>query len=372
MADYSIIVQLGTLVLVDKSAEEIRDALETLEGDDRLDASAIKNLPTGTGSMTASEIVSVVNASEEVFDKENLEPLVKTDVFHAEKALNLIFTGDPRNSTFQAEFEDSILANDYILVAQVNQASTLMENGDWLIARTDNPGWSFGDTSKWERKRFLPTSYNNVFRQHDSSADNQSGIESIPGGSQATGNHSFAPGYMTIASGEGATALGKNSKASRTGETSESSGMFSTTGDNDRHRNNMRLLTTNAAPTEMVLPFKFACNADTTYSMRISVVARVGTGGGNAKGARAKEWTYKFLISSDDNGVIYHDGGLLEESLNINNPAISASVTVVPVIGDATTPPAPTVFRGLKIQCTGLINTSIWWSTFIETFEIKS
>ena len=41
MPDYSIIVQFPSLTLVDMSAAEIRDALQTLEGDDRLDASAV-------------------------------------------------------------------------------------------------------------------------------------------------------------------------------------------------------------------------------------------------------------------------------------------------------------------------------------------
>ncbi len=369
--DYQIEVTFPSFTLVNMSAAQIVAAIN--ESDEIIEADNVEQT-SGGGTMTASQIVTAINASTEEIDKENIEQLVKTDIEHAEKALNLIYTGDPRKTSFQTEFGVSgkILANDYILVAEVNQVSTLMANGDWLIARTDNPGFTFGDTSKWERKQFLPSTYNNVFRQHESSADSQSGIESIPGGSQATGNHSFAPGYMTVASGEGATALGKNSKASRTGEVSEASGMFSQTGDNDRHRNVMRLITTNAAPTEMVLPFKFACNENTTYSMRINLVARVGASGSYAKGARAKEWSYKFLITSDENGVIYHDGGLLEESLSVNSPAISASVTIVPVIGDATTPPAPAVFRGLKVQCTGLTNTTIHWSTFIETFEIKS
>src|SRR5574343_1444234 len=107
--------------------------------------------------------------------------------------------------------------------------------------------------------------------------------------------------------------------------------MFQETGDVQSGTDQMRLETTNAAPVEMALPFKFAFEANKTYVLKLQIMARVGVGGGYASGSRAKEWEYKFLASQDSNGFVYSDGGL-QSSSNISNPNISVSVSVVPSI----------------------------------------
>ena len=58
-ADVVSTLDLSSLAGGDQTASEIRDALQTLQGDDRLDASAIKNLPAaGAGSATYTEILN--------------------------------------------------------------------------------------------------------------------------------------------------------------------------------------------------------------------------------------------------------------------------------------------------------------------------
>lgn len=369
MADYQVIVQFPSLSLVGMTAAQIVAAINSSE-----EIINSENVEGGSGgttvSMTGNQIVDAINdqaTSDHKIYAGHIRDLVKTMVSHAERALNLIYTGDPRKTTFQTEFASSILANDYILVAEVNQ-SEIFSNGDWLIARVANPGFVFSDTSKWEIKKFASNSVAPVFRQHSSAAESQSGIESIPGGSQAIGNHSFAPGYQNTATGEASASLGKQSRASRTGEVTESSGMFAEVGDLQRSRDIMRLVTTNASPAEMALPFKFGFEANKTYVLKVQILARVGART-YAKGVQNKEWEYKFLASVDENGYVYNDGGLVS-SLNLSNPSINVSVTVVPD-NDIATPPSPTVFKGLQIQCTGLNGTTIRWAAFIESFELK-
>jgi len=369
MADYQVIVQFPSLSLVGMTGAQIVAAINASEA-----VINSENVEGGSGgstvSMTGNQIVDAINneaTSEHKIYAGHIRDLVKTMVSHGEKALNLIYTGDPRKTSFQTEFATSILANDYVQVAEVNQ-SEIFSNGDWLIARIANPGFVFSDTSKWEVKKFASNSVIPVFRQHSSAAENQSGIESIPGGSQAIGNHSFAPGYQTVATGESASALGKQSRSTRTGEVSESSGMFTEAGDLQRSRDIMRLVTTNAVPTEMALPFKFGFEANKTYVLKIQLMARVGSGT-YAKGVQNKEWEYKFFAAVDENGYVYNDGGLVSSS-NLSNPSINVSVTVVPD-NDIATPPLPTVFKGLKIQCTGLNGVTVRWAAFIESFELK-
>lgn len=376
MAEYNITVELLKVTLSSMTAEQIVTALETLTGDDRLDATAIKNLPDGSGvvEMTGDEIVAAVNEDATTqIDYSHITTFPKSRVIHGENSLNWLANVDPRSTAWQNLYKtpnaDRIKKMDFVIVAQVYQTTEIFQNGDWLIALADDPGFTYTDTAKWLIMPYskLPLIQTPIFQRHSTSAS--AGIESVSGQSSANGEYSFAPGELTQATGRGGTALGIKSKTERIGEVAESSGVFTNPGDAQRKRFVMRKKTTNATPTQMTEPSLYGFEADKTYEIIIHIVAAV------RGGKKAKAWDYRYLTGVDSDGYVPVAGGAEEISsgtdgwyLAYGSPAISVNVSVTEF--DASGPPSPGVFKGLVITVTGEANTDYYWTAFIETFEV--
>lgn len=379
MAEYNITVELLATTLSSMTGAQIVTALELLTGTNRLHATAIQGLPDGTGvvTMTGAEIIAAINADGGVnnilYNEIGLIP--KGRILHGENSLNWIATVDPRSTAFQNQYltpnTDRIKKMDVIIVAQVFQTTEIFQNGDWVIALADNPGFTYNDTAKWlimpfsKIAQILPA----VFQKHVSTVAN-SGIESINGTSSATGAYSFAAGNYTVAQGEASTALGLKSKALRKGDVAESSGIFASVGDSQRTRSSMRLTTTSGVSTLMTSPFQYFFEDNKSYLLKIVILAVV------KGGKKAKSWEYLFIAGVDSDGYLPQNGGVTTnpqnnwDSIEYGTPAISVSVLINQF--DAMGPPPPGAFKGLSITCTGIVNTTVYWSAFVEAFEIGS
>lgn len=377
MAEYNITVEILGVTLASMTAEQIIQALQTYEagsGTELIPGALIDGLPTVEGSdMTGNEIVTAVNeGADTAFIWERVAPIPKLRIMHCENALNWLATTNPASSAFQTYYgvTGRILKMDFIIVAEIFSVDNIYQNGDWLIALVDNPGFTFTDTAKWLHIKYSKLAWITaaIFRQN--ATNTTSGIESIPGQSTASGTHSFAPNKETEARGEGSTALGVKSKATRIGEVAESGGIFTAVGDAQRTRFNMRLKTTNSTPTQMVLPSLYGFETGKCYMFSIHIMGAVQ--GGKA----AKAWDYRFLAAIDNEGYVAYDGGGEEINAGANNsnlefgsPAISASIQITNT--DAAVPP-PGMFKGFIITCTGIANTNVFWSCYIDSFEVAT
>lgn len=372
MAEYNITVDIHGVTLVDLEAEEIRDALSTLEGDNRLSATYIKDLPEGLDPVTPADIVNDINSlggSAPLINGNQLGAILKSNIVHGENSLNWIFTGDPDDAAFKALYQppntDRVKKMDIIII----DGSSTYNDGDWLIALADNPGFNYADTTKWLLLALSSVSGMDailaaiVFAKN--SNDDTAGIQSVPGNCDATGEHSFAPGVNNVAEGDASTALGNSAKATRQGEVAEASKCFTTPGDFQRARSGMTLITTNATPTVVTLPQKFEFEEDKTYLTKVTIIGVV------LGGKKAKSWEYKFLSGIDSDGYVPVAGGqLTDESLSYGSPTFSATASIQSY--SAGYPPAPGAFKGIDITCTGVLNTTVKWGVYIETFEISS
>ena len=380
MAEYNIEVTLYKTALAEITAEQIVDALESLTGNDRLDASAVKNLPDGSGvvEMTGEEIVDAINllggAEPRILDGQtDVKP--KSRVTHCEKALNNVGIYDPRSASFQGRFQapntDRIKAYDFVIVAEVYQPAEIFQNGDWVIAIQDDPGFTYSDTAKWlivslSKLQYISQQYL-VFKRNAPTSI-ASGIESIGGTCAANGAYSTALGRETVSQGQNSLATGYKSKALRQGDIAENSGAFVSAGDAQRSRSHMKVITQNSIPTLLATPFQYGFEENKTYLLEIRILAVV------KGGAKAKSWKYIYLTGVDSTGAVPVSGGLdtilEDENIQYGSPAISCSVLVTEF--DAVTPPGPGVFKGLQIRLTGIANTQVYWQVFIDAFESTS
>lgn len=383
MAEYTINVELLKTTLLNMTGEQIIQALQDYEagtGTELIPVALIDGTIAGTGSMTGADIVNAINAlagaqPNILYNQIGLIP--KSRILHANKSLNLIYTGDPRSSAFQALYSapntDRILTNDYIRVAQIYQ-DTYFDDEDWVIALVDSPTWDYTDTSQW---LILPLHKLNeivdpVFQKHSSST---TGIESIPGGCSALGEDSFAAGDTTTAYAAASTSLGKESRAGRVGEVARSAGKRTTVGDRQVIDFQMYLTTTNAIQTEMILPQRYGFNNNTTYQIDIKLMGVV------RGGKKAVTYYYRYLCGTDSDGLVWENGGVIDAGFDTVNPrmefgtpTMTVSVSVVPdiILGDAVTPPLPGVYKGLKILCTGIANTTVIWTADIHAIEVSN
>ncbi len=379
MAEYNITVEILGVTLASMTAEQIIQALQVYEagsGTELIPADLIDGLPTTPGSeMTGNEIVAAVNDNADTaFIWERVAPIPKLRVIHGENSLNYLAHVDPRSTSWQNQYlapnTDRIKKMDFIIVAQVMQDIPEFQNGDWIIALADDPGFTYTDTAKWLIMPYhkLGEITAALFRLHTSTST-ISGIENIGGQCSAIGDYSFAPNEQGISQGRASTALGIKSKSLRIGEVAESGGIFTVEGDVQNARFNMRLKTTNAVPTIMVLPSQFGFEANKTYRIDIRLLGAV------QGGKKSKSWDYTYLAGVDSDGYVAYDGGGVDipcalngSTLEIGSPAITAGVAVTEF--DAITPPDPGVFKGLIITCTGLSNTNVFWLANINFLEI--
>jgi len=382
MAEYNITVELTGITLASMTGPQIVDALHVLEGaalsEYTADINALVETSAGTVVMTGTEIVNAINSLAGVDPKilyGQLSAIPKARILHGENCLNWIGTSDPRISAFQALFltpnTDRIKKMDFIITTGITTSSTIFQNGDWVIALADNPGFDYADTAKWLIMPFskIAQIVIPVFKKHIDTAS--AGIESILGGSTAYGIHSFAPNQLTYAEGQASSAFGYRSKSKRFGDIAESSGVFSVTGDSQRTRSQLRLTTLNATQTLMVTPARYEFDANKSYLLKIIILAVV------AGGKKAKTWEYKFITGIDTDGYVPAAGGIVAEgvgsddiALNYGNPAVNVAVSITTSSVD--NPPEAGSFKGLQIQCTGIANTQVFWEAFIEAFECGS
>lgn len=381
MAEYNITVEILGVTLLSMTGEQIVQALQAYEagsGTELIPADLIDGLPTEPGTeMDGDEIVAEVNANATTeIDYTKVTTIPKARIIHGEMSLNWLAFTHPASTAFQNLYRtpntDRIKKMDFIIAVEVNQDNGVYHNGDWLIALDDNPGFTYTDTAKWLIMPYSKLSKITaaLFRLHTSTSS-VSGIESIGGACSANGNYSFAPNKQGISQGEASTALGIKSKALRVGEVAESGGVFTVEGDVQNSRFNMRLKTTNAVPTIMVLPSQFGFEANKVYRMDIRLLAAAQGG----KKAISRDW--KYLASVDSDGYCSYDGGPEDilcasdgSTLAIGTPTLGANISVTEF--DAAGPPDPGIFKGLIITCSGMPNTNVFWTVNINVLEIAT
>ena len=361
MADYTISVTFGALGTGgDMTPAAIRDALETLTGTDRLDASAIQNLPNAEDPLTIAEIVTGLEAltGTNRLDASKLKNLIKTNVDGAEKALNFIAEGNVWSGTFQASYPSSgLYAWDFFIAKNIDTDTNgeTVETKDWCIALTANPGFDFTNTTKWYILKVSKIPTKEVpFRKYREEEDG-SGImptDVTNYRSMAAAPYSFAVGYeacVPVAS-VGSVATGRSAVASRPGSRAFASGKFEHNGDVQYQEMVLRLETLNTVPTEMILPGAITVKTGKTYLFKVRLVAR------NYGGTYAKSWEWSALISPTT--IAATPTISTPTTLSVGTSALAATLTF-----NATAP------QRLVITCTGLA-TRTRWVAYVETLEV--
>ncbi len=357
MADYTISVTFGALGMGGAmTPAAIRDALETLTSTNRLHATAIQGLPNAEDVLTISEIVTGLEAltGTNKLSATSLKNLAKTIVTGAEKALNYRAAGNVWSSSFQTASMSAIIQWDMFVASGINTSSNghTIEDKDWCIALTSSPGFDFTDITKWYILKVSKIPTRDLAFRKNTDGLTASGImpyDIAAYKSFALGLYSFATGYNCIANAAGSIATGDSSSASRVGGRAFASGRFAASGDAQFQENIMRLETTNASTTEIVLPSPMAIIGGKTYDFKIRLVARVNGG------LQSKSWEWKVLASYTTTGSLSSIGTPIILSIPSTN-ALSAGITFSS--------------SQLTILCTGLAATTVRWVAYIEAVEV--
>lgn len=361
MADYTVSVTFAGIGLgAAMTPAAIRDALETLTAGNRLDAAYIDNMPAAGGTDTGAQIVTKLEAlsAGSRLSATKLDDLVKTNVLRAEKALNYLYTGNVWGTTLQAAYPSAdILPGDFFIASAINTSTngTTVETGDWCIALTSNPGFNFADTTKWLVVKIskLPTRELAFRKNNDSTV--ASGImpyDIEEYKSFALATYSFATGKdcITTATAVGAISTGNAAVASRIGARAFASGRFAYSGDAQFQENVLRLATTNATPTEMILPGAITIADGKTYDFKVRLVARA------YGGTPVKSWEWKALISAYRGTVIGSVGTATIQSIGPSTMAASLYFSSSP--------------NKIYITCTGMASTVVSWVAYVEAVEV--
>lgn len=347
--EYEITVEIGEgSSLVNMTGDQIVAALEaqpTTPTDKRLDASAIKNLPsvsgystpsqvrdalqtlTGTNRLAGSAVKDVLHDGAEA--KAALEALSGTNRLNAtaiydlkkslvsgcERALNWRATIDFGNTGSVNASVTSVKKGDFWIANMLSGTPApypgggladalthLISTGDWIIAVVDSASTSnFYSKSNWLIMPFslLATiatlNTNTVFTQYNTTYED-GGIE-IPGVTTAEGQEAFAINETTQAKARASHASGYGSIAKRQGEHSEAGTFFENMGDAQHTRTLMAIQTNDNTGNEVVSPQKYELSVAKCYDCTISVVAIQETGNG-------KKFTIPVLASITSDGTI--------------------------------------------------------------------
>lgn len=166
-----------------------------------------------------------------------------------------------------------------------------------------------------------------------------------------SGNNSIGIGYNCSPSGESAVAMGLDSKPSLPFQTCFAGGSFDTVGDCQYSRLLLRGTTTDATPTEAVLPTRFILSDEKTYSCKVITTARQDTGG--------------ISFCSEDRLIIERTGGTVALVGSVSNLAVITNDAALAV---ALT--ADDINKSLKIEMTGKDATNLRWSAAVTAVEL--
>ena len=294
------------------SIYDVRDDLELLTGNERLDGNAVRNvLHNGAEAKAALEGLSGTNR----LSASAIKDLAKSLVSGCERALNWRATIDFGNTGSVNTSVTNVKRGDFWIANMLSGTPApypggglpdalthLISTGDWIIAVIDSASTSnFYSKSNWLIMPFslLATianlNTNTVFTQYNTTYED-GGIE-IPGVTTAEGQEAFAINETTQAKARASHASGYGSIAKRQGEHSEAGTFFQNMGDAQHTRTLMAIQTNDNAGNEVVSPQKYELSVSKCYDCTISVVAIQETGNG-------KKFTIPVLASITSRGTI--------------------------------------------------------------------
>lgn len=334
-------------------AADIRDALETLTGSDRLPASAIYGIPE---AQTATEIRDLLSklTGDDRLNIEYLSDVVKINIQGVARAFNHRATGNVISTGFQANMTN-ILPGDLWFVSSVSSNAYNIENGDWIIALIADPSFVYSNAGQWLIMKFsrLNSLAQSILSSNETTS---SATENASNGCEATGTASIALGADTQATADTATALGRDSVSERPGGIARASGKITNDGDCQVQHSSMSRTITDATTHVMTDPDDYILDPTKTYYIEVKVVARQTATTGET--AKSMCWKYAVLASMSGEGAwdIDVSGG---EVLNIGECAAGCEIlTTEPYIGK------------LAIACTGVADVTTVFHASIESVEI--
>lgn len=358
--DFKVTVKYGIVALGGAmTPAAVRDAIAGLDGSDRLSFDSLKDVPTSLDVLSLPEIVTGLEAltSTDRLSATALKELSKTIVTGAEKALNEIGEGNVYSAGFQTLHPSAnILPGDFFVAKDIpGYTGTSIEDSDWVIALTSNPGFTFTDATKWRiiKVSKIPTKLLSLQRYSESTSG--SGIQPFDYGNYkafAKGLYSSVFGRNCQAISESSTAGGSGSAATKIGANSFASGRFTASGDAQVQKVIMRLQTSNTTPTEMVLPDPYIITPGKSYDLKVRLLARMDLG------TRCKSWEWKALVSYTGAAANYSVGTPVIQS--VGTGAWTASLTF-----------SDTLPQRMIITCTGLAAV-VRWVAYIEAVEVFS
>ena len=332
---------------------DIRDALETLTGSDRLPASAIYGIPEAQTAEEIKDLLETLTGTDRL-SINYIQGVIKTAVQGAAKALNHRATGNVMSTGFQDNMT-SALAGDFWIVDGVSSNIYGLSDGDWIIALTADPSFSYDNPAHWLIMNFSkladvtppPLSVN---------SGESTAVENGGNDCEATGTASTALGINTLATADASTSLGRDSISSRPGGVATASGKVVNSGDCQVQRSSMNVTITGETTVVMTDPEDYTFETGKTYALDVRVVARQsGVEGATMK---SKSWRFDVLASMSGEGYcdIEQSGG---EVLSISDSeALCEILTTSPYIGK------------LAIACTGVTGATTIFHAYIEAVEV--
>lgn len=187
------------------------------------------------------------------------------------------------------------------------------------------------------------------------------GSSVISGGDQNTASTSWSTvpgGFQNVSSGAAAMCHGLNASASKYGQYSHASGMFSATGDAQFSRLVCRNTTTNATPTDLyldggTLPQRLSIPVNTSWALRGQVIGRIPATGANH--------IWHIDAGCKNNGGTCTLIGAAVVTSFVNDAGFAGGAVAITIDG---------ANDSLLITVTGVAATTIKWSCYIEIAEV--
>lgn len=338
------------------TVETFKAYLEALEGDNKLSALVLKDLPTAPSGADLAAVLSALEG-EAKLSFASLKDRTKSNITGADKALNKRGKGNVLLSAYQTASMTNIMPGDYWVVAGV-AAGQIVEDGDWVIAELADAPFTFEDTSRW---MILKLSRLSAIAAALWESGVGAGSVKTKGANNLTpGAYALATGQQNMAEGDHSAAFGNYAHAVNNAEQAYSSGRFATAGDSQFRRAMLRLETASNVAALMELPGEYRFDEQKTHALTIDVVCRTSADGSRAADQTlpSRHWRFNVLVSMNGpNEEIVVSGGVVNTT-----GGCTASCQVITT---------NTYYGRLAIACQGMADRTTRWHAVVENNEVK-
>lgn len=364
--EITVVAETGTAQPV--TATLVRDLLQSLLGDARLDSSAIKNLNL-VGYQTPSQLRDALQSliGNDRLNATAIKNLTKLLIAGAERALNLRSFADIWNTPSVRTGLLPIYRGDLIVQKDVivgpGMSSNWLKDKDWIIALVDFPTTAPTQADLQNSTKFYKVPISELYPSSIITppstetaylrANPEGGTELMKNEAEATGDYSVALGYNSKAEKAKALALGANTSPSMIGGVTFGVVNSVEKGDMQKELFQMALDTFDNNETLINYPERFVLLNSHSYRLRITVT------GVSSNTGDMRDDKYEGIVSISDSGEIRQN--IAKTSITIGD---MSEVSTSAVVETESTLDGDKHY--LNIMATGRPYEQIRWNVFVE------